>query len=197
MNSTLTFAYIDSFGVPRCGCPSLVRADGKLNKWGINSLTYHVRNRDTDIDPQIWDDTICQAFDSWSKVTNLSFEHTEDDSANVMIDIGKGQGDHFDGPMGTLAWAYLPPKDDYKGQLLMRFDTDEIWSSSLSDPGILLLNVASHEIGHILGLTHSEIPKALMAPHYNPMIKEPQEEDDITRIQSLYGEKNEQNQRDN
>tara|TARA_R110000824_G_scaffold275423_2_gene464091 strand:+ start:1615 stop:2217 length:603 start_codon:yes stop_codon:yes gene_type:complete len=197
MKNQLTFSYIDSFGVPRCGCPSLVRDDGELNKWGINHLTYFIRNRDDDIEPQDWDTVIEQAFNAWSSVADLSFEKTEDESANVMIDIGKGQEYHFDGPMGTLAWAYLPPKDDYQDQLLMRFDTDEIWSSSMSRAGILLLNVATHEIGHILGLTHSEVPKALMAPNYNPMIKEPQKDDDILRIQSLYGEKNEQDKRDN
>ncbi len=191
MNTQLAISYIDSFGVPRCGCPSFIRADGSLNKWGIDHIKYYIRNRDDDLEPQKWDEIIKEAFQSWENVTNLSFEQIEDESANVIIDIGKGQEYHFDGPMGTLAWAFLPPKDNFTGQLLMRFDTDEIWSSSLSDKGILLLNVATHEIGHILGLTHSEVPKALMAPHYNPMIKEPQKDDDIPRIQSLYGEKNE------
>ena len=107
-------------------------------------------------------------------------------SANVVVDIGTGQSSHFDGPMGTLAWAYLPPKHNYDGQLLMKFDTDEVWIKDMGQQGTLLRNVAAHEIGHILGLGHSSVDTALMAPYYSADVFCPQE-DDITRIQNLYG----------
>ena len=69
----------------------------------------------------------------------------------------------------------------------MKFDIAEFWITSPEKTGVLLENVAAHELGHILGLTHSEVSTALMAPYYNKNVNRPQENDDIERIRSLYG----------
>lgn len=184
---SIAVSYVDSFGIPRCGCPDF-NLGSNPKKWAMNDLTYCVVNRDSDLDPEVWDSLIKEAFDSWSKVSNLKFEQVvERQSANVIIDIGSGQSHHFDGPLGTLAWAYLPPKVDFDGQLLMKFDTDEVWTTDQSETGTLLRNVAAHEIGHILGLSHSSIEKALMAPYYSVDVHCPQLHDDVKRIQELYG----------
>lgn len=60
-----------------------------------------------------------------------------------------------------------------------------------------IVSVAAHEIGHVLGLEHSNDYKSLMAPFYQEPLddlgnyKEPElREDDIKRIQALYGESN-------
>ena len=183
---SIAVSYVDSFGVPRCGCPDF-NLDANPKKWLSNNLTYCIVNRDEDLKPQIWDDLIAEAFLSWSRVANMKFTKVDHrQSANVVVDIGTGQSSHFDGPMGTLAWAYLPPKHNYDGQLLMKFDTDEVWIKDTSQQGTLLRNVAAHEIGHILGLGHSSVDTALMAPYYSAGVFCPQE-DDITRIQNLYG----------
>ena len=145
-------------------------------------------NRDSDLPKEVWDSLILDAFDSWSNVADLHFTQIDSKAdANILIDIGSGPSHNFDGPQGTLAWAYLPPRQDYTGQLLMKFDTEEIWSDKENVRGTLLKNVAAHEIGHILGLGHSEINTALMAPYYNKDVFEPQQNDDIIRIQNIYG----------
>jgi len=182
-------SYIDSFGVPRCGCPDFNLSSNK-KYWGHKSLTYYIANRDSDLKSEVWDSLILDAFNAWSDVTDIDFKRIDrQGSSNIVINIGAGQDHHFDGPSGTLAWAYLPPRPNYTGQLVMKFDTDEIWSDG-SKAGTLLKNVAAHEIGHILGLSHSSKKGALMAPYYSAAVFEPQPIDDIPRIQELYGKPN-------
>ncbi len=179
--------YIDKNGIPRCGCPDFNLSAG-AKKWAHNSLSYFIKRRDDDLDADVWDEIIAKAFMSWSNVAALSFTKVDmGQDANIIIGIGAGKDYHFDGPQGTLAWAYLPHDDSFNGTLLMRFDTDETWVAEPRDNGTLLLNVASHEIGHILGLSHSSVSTALMAPYYSEQTSGPQENDDIPRIQELYG----------
>ena len=105
--------------------------------------------------------------------------------ADIIVTTGKGVQHQFDGRGGTLAWAYMPQGKNEK--LLMRFDLDETWVADKTNRGILLSNVACHEFGHLLGLGHSKKSQALMAPYYNPFVSAPQADDDIPKIQKLYG----------
>lgn len=61
----------------------------------------------------------------------------------------------------------------------------------LSQTGTNFFLVAAHELGHALGLFHSDKKEALMYPVYN-FSRSPAQfrlsQDDIDGIQSLYGE---------
>lgn len=72
------------------------------------------------------------------------------------------------------------------------FDDAELWTVN-SARGTNLFQVAAHEFGHSLGLSHSDVRSALMAPFYRgyePVFK--LDTDDVLAIQALYGKKSTQ-----
>lgn len=90
----------------------------------------------------------------------------------------------FDGNGGVLAHAFFPPPlgGVFAGHL--HFDDDENWT--IGNTGIDLETVALHEIGHLLGIRHSEYSWATMYPYYTG-ISRTLSSDDILAIGDLYG----------
>ncbi|CAL1357230.1 unnamed protein product [Linum trigynum] len=132
------------------------------------------------------------AFDRWSEVATLTFTET-DNYLTADIRVGFFSGDHgdgeaFDGALGTLAHAFSPPS----GRL--HLDGDENWVVAGSNGDIALPSavdlesVAVHEIGHLLGLGHSSIESAIMYPTISSRTRKVElAQDDIDGVQQLYG----------
>jgi hypothetical protein len=132
-----------------------------------------------------------RAFDRWALVIPVSFVETDDyDAADIKVGFHKGNhgdGVPFDGPLGVLGHAFSPKN----GRL--HLDASEQWALSFSDgtetsESIDLESVATHEIGHVLGLGHSTSPHAVMYPSIKPLQKKADlTVDDVEGVQLLYG----------
>jgi matrix metalloproteinase-13 (collagenase 3) len=172
---------------PRCGFTDAQNVGA--SRWGLKKLGWFVQSAPQGLQLTRADYLGCvqQAFDSWQAVCGLTFEQADDaQSANIVLSSARGRRANFDGNGGTLAYAYLPSGDNYRGQLQLVMDGDEPFSLDDSRNGVLTVNVLAHEIGHTLGLDHTRAAGSLLLPTYNPRVSKPQA-DDIRRVVDRYG----------
>ena len=101
----------------------------------------------------------------------------------------RGENNHSDGEGGVLGRGFYPR---FGGDIY--FDDEENWSSDsyISQSHFFgktnFLAVTLHELGHAIGLYHSEKTTALMGKALNRPIGEVRlDVDDVQAIQALYG----------
>jgi len=159
-----------------------------ISQWDKFNIAYFFINGTDKLQGNIETDVVRQAFDLWAQQTPLTFTEVSNRAdADIVIGWGvreHGDGDPFDGPGNVLAHASFPNPYNNR-QVFLHFDDDEHWVNS-NTQNVDLLTVAAHEIGHTLGLDHSNDPNALMYPSYS----RPHRflgNDDIAGAQSLYG----------
>ncbi|XP_018559059.1 matrix metalloproteinase-15 [Lates calcarifer] len=199
---------------PRCGVPDRKAeemSDGARKKrytltgqqWDKDHITYSIMNQliPSSLGEEHMYNAIRKAFDVWRQVTPLTFEElpaennvslngSQTQLADILLLFASGfHGDMslFDGEGGSLAHAYYPGPG-IGGDT--HFDADEPWTLDNQNPeGIDLFLVAVHELGHALGLEHSDNPSAIMAPFYQWINTHnfTLHEDDIRGIQHIYG----------
>uniref|UniRef100_A0A0K0ER22 ZnMc domain-containing protein n=1 Tax=Strongyloides stercoralis TaxID=6248 RepID=A0A0K0ER22_STRER len=188
-------------GEPRCGIADIESEDKSnvekrsIKRWSKSSISYTINKYSQKIDSISSKNGLYEAFSLWSAVVPLQFYET---LYNGDVDIRFETGKHndpwpFDGSGGTLAHATLGPGG------FLHFDDAENWkyvsgNGNLQGNQIDYLSIATHEIGHVLGLKHSSDPNSIMTPFYKGnidyngnYIKPKLSSSDIQNIQNLYG----------
>ncbi|KAG8076207.1 hypothetical protein GUJ93_ZPchr0006g42649 [Zizania palustris] len=160
-------------------------------KWSKKTLKYAIATSNTSINRATLRQVFARAFARWSAVTKFHFTETAS-ASDADIRIGFYAGNHgdakpFDGPLGILAHAFAPTN----GRL--HLDATETWvangdvTRASSASAVDLESVAVHEIGHILGLSHSSVQDSVMYPSLKTRTKKVKlAADDVKGIQSLY-----------
>uniref|UniRef100_A0A7M5WV55 Peptidase metallopeptidase domain-containing protein n=1 Tax=Clytia hemisphaerica TaxID=252671 RepID=A0A7M5WV55_9CNID len=204
----------EKMAAPRCGMPDVIPAEIKNrikkrfaaqgSKWQNRVVTWQLENTNNDgLTVAQVREYMTRSLKKWSDAANIDFREIPPTPAGPQapasqIRVQFGQGNHgdqfpFDGPSGTLAHAFFPLSNvGLSGDI--HFDDAERYT--ILDPprssGLIKFYwVAVHELGHSLGLSHSELFGAIMYPFYThfPGLEFNLTQDDILGIQSIYGEK--------
>ncbi|WP_420412695.1 matrixin family metalloprotease [Roseibium sp.] len=127
---------------------------------------------------------IRQAFDTWAAVANITFREVTD-SSSVQIRFAM---DAIDGVSNTLGFADTRATSVDGGVTWTNtlshviYDTAESWTTTA------FLSTSIHEIGHSLGIDHSDVPGSIMqavtvGDNYGTTLTQ----DDINAVQAVYG----------
>lgn len=185
--------------MPRCGLPDVPPGDkdesapyvlrGCSYQGTRRTLTFGFVNSTPDLAGDTEREAIQRALTTWSSATNVDFREVSLADSPVVtfgwFSANHGDGSSFDGPGTVIAHAFYPPPCGGANAGKCHFDEAEDWAIS-ANQGIDLETVGLHELGHILGLAHSNVFGSVMYPYYGGELRA-LSADDVAGIQQLYG----------
>jgi hypothetical protein len=141
-----------------------------------------------------WEAAIAKAAAAWEATANIDLVQVSDDGSQLEAP-GDQQGDPRFGDIrigaipesaGQLGFAFLPPPlngGTDAGDIF--FNSKTTWNLT-SGLGFDLATVAIHELGHALGMAHSQIQTAVMYGSYTG-VKQTLTSDDAAGLAAIYG----------
>ncbi len=184
--------------MPRCGVPDFEPGeDYKKSKrftprtpWRSKQLTYKILNYTPDMSSHDITRNFDAAFYQWENACGLSFSKKTSGDATILMGFTPDYN-HGDTPFKDeqLAHAFYPSNDPIGGDVHFN-DAVLFRSSGEATTGNYDLHLVTlHEIGHSIGLDHSQDPNAIMAPTYDQRYanKAWLQVDDIAGARALYG----------
>ena len=178
----------------RCAFPDM--RDGveftALCNWGRAEVTYAFDTGTNDVANTDEFQATRNAFQTWAAVIPLTFREVgSNESPDVLIGWRPANDPDYSMIGGTLAHADFPPACGVVTNTLPKpvhfDDTEHNWAIGAAPGAFDVESVALHEIGHILGLAHSNVTGAVMFPSIgsngtNRVLTQ----DDISGAQNLY-----------
>ncbi len=186
-------------GAPVIGCDDGIAEAGAVadyaiaaSGWskdpsGVAALNYVFESLPAGLNSSDAQSQIVRAFNEWERYAAVSFTSGGSASASRTVAILTASGAHGDAypftSSNVLAHTFYPaPLNTEPIAGDMHFNAEESWAIGSSTD---LFSVALHEIGHALGLGHTDIPGAVMYPYYQFLSG--LGADDISGVQALYG----------
>lgn len=173
VNGVIGNQVLETMWLPRCG----VRDDAftQAARWRKSELSWWVDaylEGIPGLSKADQDDLQIQSLRDYEAAIDVRWKRaTSRNVADLIVSVGQGRADGFDGPGGVLAWCQIPPGDDRP--IIMKFDRSDSWirAASTGQRGILYGNVDNHEKGHAHGMLHVPGPAvALLNAIYNPAV---------------------------